>query len=180
MLHIILLIDRSHSMITYTQKVINGINNFLVKLKQIQCYFSLVFFNDDRHYHYWHMPVNEIQFIKDKEYNPYGMTALYDSIDDILNNGDDEKDSNVLFIITDGEDTMSKHTTKDDVYNKMLKYKTWLLNHLVFLSAQISSLLIYRQRTVKIIPPNPSRRQKLWLSPFPVTTALTPKPPGRF
>jgi|SRR3972149_2583499 len=149
MLHIILLIDRSHSMITYTQKVINGINNFLVKLKQIQCYFSLVFFNDDRHYHYWHMPVNEIQFIKDKEYNPYGMTALYDSIDDILNNGDDEKDSNVLFIITDGEDTMSKHTTKDDVYNKMLKYKNIGRWKFLFCDTDISRLDIKEIPTIR-------------------------------
>ena len=67
-----------------------------------------------------------------------------------------------------------------DNEQKGLKYKVWLLNHSAFLSAQILSLLICRQQTVKIIPSIPLKGQKLWLSPFPATTALMPKPPGLF
>lgn len=116
-MNVIIAIDISYSMGGYINKVVDGLNNFLLKLKKLsdrQCfYLTIITFSTDVKYVAKSVNVNMIEKFYPLQFNCYGMTSMYDAIGQIfLDFGLNSKCQSYFFIISDGEDNSSK------IYNK--------------------------------------------------------------
>ena len=119
MFHVIIMIDTSYSMYNRLINIINSLNNFVTKLKeknQNDIYLTVVQFNNNLKYICKLININKIGFFTREQFNIYGSTALYDSMAEILLDfGLDSEINQVLFIISDGEDNLSKKYNSNTV-----------------------------------------------------------------
>jgi uncharacterized protein YegL len=117
-MNVIIAVDISYSMGGYINKVVDGINNFLLKLKKISdrpVYLTIITFNTHVNYIIKSVNVNMIDKFYLFQFNCFGMTSLYDAIGQIfLDFGLHSKCQSYIFIISDGEDNSSK------IYNKQI------------------------------------------------------------
>lgn len=117
-MHIIIAIDTSSSMKDYIKNAVNGLNNFLIKLKNKKdnIFITVITFNNNPKYILRYTHVNDINFFDDILFKCEGLTCLYDTICltllDIENLIDDKTH---FFIISDGNDTYSDKYKKEDV-----------------------------------------------------------------
>ena len=136
MLHYIILLDTSYSMIGKINKILVAINNFISSNKSNNnVYFTISYFNNDIHFL---RKITNVSFIdkpimaEDLIYFG-GFTSLYDSVCEILN--DFSTFHNIqhkLFIITDGEDNSSKHYNKtytENLCDHFIKQGNWTIIH---------------------------------------------------
>jgi len=98
--------------------VMDAYNKFLDKLKSdplVMYDFSLWTFNDDSNLKIKDEPIENVQLMKMKDYNPEGWTALYDTIlESVLSL--DQINPNVkvvVVVISDGGDNRSRSTATD-------------------------------------------------------------------
>ena len=110
MFDLILYIDESGSMISYSKYYINGMNKLISAIKEINSDIrvTIIKFNNQINFLCNDMKVKEIPKLIKEHYKPDGTTRLYDGLGEGLlykRNCD-----NVLAIImTDGEDNSSIH-----------------------------------------------------------------------
>ena len=136
MLHYIILLDTSYSMIGKINKILVAINNFISSNKSNNnVYFTISYFNNDIHFLRKITNVNYINkpIIAEDLIYFGGFTSLYDSVCEILN--DFSTFHNIqheLFIITDGEDNSSKHYNKtytENLCDHFIKQGNWTIIH---------------------------------------------------
>lgn len=125
--HIVLLIDRSGSMITIKKDMEGGLKEFIKaqKLEPGKCTFTAAQF--DHTYEVIHKMRN-LQEVEDISINPRGNTALIDSMCKLIDEvgqelkdlPQDERPEKVLFItITDGEENASREFTNEQLKQKI-------------------------------------------------------------
>jgi uncharacterized protein YegL len=135
MLHIIIMIDTSYSMYHRIVHIINSLNNFVNKLKeknQHDLYLTVVQFNDKLKYICKLTNINKIGIFQRNQFSIYGSTALYDSISELLLDfGIDSEIKQTLFIISDGEDNLSKNnnTSTNELCEKAKNFGRWDIIH---------------------------------------------------
>lgn len=116
--HIIILIDCSYSMENILKEVVKGLNNFLEKIKiqyknyPINIFLTVASFSNNLKYIVEYKNINLINFFDENDFITWGSTALYDSICNIILKFQNNNNTN-LYIITDGDDNMSKTYTKE-------------------------------------------------------------------
>ncbi len=131
-IHVCFVIDQSGSMFSSKEDVIGGFKSIIEeqrKVKDGSCSVSLYTFDDIVKEIYIGKDVNEV---KDFEYVPHGCTAMNDGIGMAITNigkwlnNMDEKDrpsKNLIVIMTDGMENMSKEYTLAQV-REMIKHQT--------------------------------------------------------
>jgi len=126
MYSIIFVMDKSGSMISMGNEPIDGLNNFYDDQKKI-CDFNstLIFFNEKVYFAHKNKPSKELENITSEDYNPSGMTALYDAIGKGIDYQKSIKTDDVIFVIlTDGLENSSQEYTKDTIKTLIQKMET--------------------------------------------------------
>lgn len=117
---IYILIDRSGSMTCRARQVMIGYNEFLRKQKALQlegatCDVSTYFFSDTISIHQEDRPLGETLDLTIEQYQPDGMTALFDATAHIYRRILDEEDIDglrrIVLILTDGMENASQEVT---------------------------------------------------------------------
>jgi uncharacterized protein YegL len=119
--HIIILIDTSYSMNRYILNVVKSLNNFIDKLKYTSndVYISVASFNNNLTCIVDTININLVKEFNEKQFFIWGSTALYDSICETIKSFEYNNDfHHNLFIISDGDDTVSQKYNKDSA-NKL-------------------------------------------------------------
>ena len=118
--HNLIILDESGSMLSIKQNIIKGFNEIVQTVKGIEKQFpeqehfiTLVSFNGlEQKIHHFIDPVNKLEQIDARRYNPDASTPLFDamgfSINKLRKVLEEKKDCNVLVtILTDGEENSS-------------------------------------------------------------------------
>lgn len=142
---IVFLLDRSYSIITNGMKdeIISGYNQFVnQQLKQIDSnvndniYMSLYQFDTSVRRDYKEVPIGADVLLNSDSYQPEGMTALYDAIDESAKEHLDQKldrdyMTKIFIVLTDGEDNSSCSSLSDArVRMKDLEKANWTVRFL--------------------------------------------------
>ena len=134
MQHYIFLIDTSYSMYTYIQKVKQIISDYIQNLKENLhdiTFVTIITFNSELTYIVRNMPVEQVYQIPDFKIN--GNTYLYDAVSTVISEyiNDTETIYNMC-IISDGDDTGSKHYSKestDTLCKQVIDTGKWHIVH---------------------------------------------------
>ena len=116
MADIIFLLDESYSMIHHYNLYIKGVNKFITTQKSINpdANFSMIKFNSQITPICLNNKINTLPEFTNSDYNPNGLTCLYDAIEYVFKIKSTKECKQVIVIIlTDGEDTCSKNTLQD-------------------------------------------------------------------
>lgn len=131
MKHMIILIDSSYSMWNRMENIVKSLNIFINNIKDKDLYITIAHFNHALHYVTKFQNISLIPTYYLKEFAPYGSTALYDVIYDVITEfGFGETIHHNLFIISDGDDTCSAR--KQDETNLLCEYaikNNWDITH---------------------------------------------------
>ena len=121
---VVLLLDESASMYKDTLEVRQSLNQFVKEQRQTfgSCYISLIKFNSRTTIVWKDRNLFEVEELREEDYKPEGMTALYDAIGHAFETFQDKKNV-VLVIFTDGLDNLSKRYTKGDIQKFIDEYK---------------------------------------------------------
>lgn len=145
------LIDESGSMTGVKLETIGGYNSFIESIRKEQegkiAFVSTFLFDSDANRPIMRIlrdsvPIVSVKPITDSEYNPSGMTPLYDAIGKAIESIDAAVKANsvtkVTFLIqTDGQENCSREFTKD-VIKKLIEARIKLGWQIVFLGADLS------------------------------------------
>ena len=106
--HIIMILDKSGSMQSISQKIISAINEFVQeqKHKAPDSVMSLITFSSGLSTVYEKLPISQVPTVTSEMYQPDGMTALYDAIGLSLIKFREDKRA-VVVVVTDGEENSS-------------------------------------------------------------------------
>lgn len=82
-------------------------------------------------------PIKEVETFTDKDYNPNGMTAMYDGVAKLLYSvkntvTDDDQTNYLVLIISDGQENASKEFNSQkiaDLVKELLDTKKWSINY---------------------------------------------------
>lgn len=136
-IHIIFLIDCSYSMNSHLINIINNINNFVKKNKYTpNLFLSVVSFSENINFIIRLKSINQVEELNINHFQMGGLTRLYDSICDILENfkifNENRDCKQNLIIISDGEDNSSWRFNKESM-NKLCddskKYNWTITNY---------------------------------------------------
>ena len=109
---IVFVMDKSGSMLNMGDEPWQSLNSFVKEQKSQNSNFTftLCFFNDVTEFKYENIKSNEIIPLTGADYNPSGMTALYDAIGKTIEFQKEKTPNNkVIFVIlTDGQENCSK------------------------------------------------------------------------
>jgi len=122
--------DQSGSMSILKNEVVDGLNAEINGIKESSIgqdvKLSLTFFsNKVDEPLFWNKDINDFKDLTEKQYNPSGMTALYDAIgitiDKIYEEPDieDENTSILMLIVTDGMENASRKFTSAKIFSKI-------------------------------------------------------------
>jgi hypothetical protein len=143
--HNLIILDESGSMDTIKSLIISGFNELVQSVKGIEAQFpeqehliSMVSFNAlNNNILHFVDPVNKLDNINDKSYNPASMTPLYDamgfSISKLKQYLDGKENYSVLVtVLTDGEENASKEYTGAAIKNLVdeLKQQNWTFTYI--------------------------------------------------
>lgn len=146
---IIFIIDNSHSIQPYINSYTHAING-IIKIQKNEnpnSVLSCVTFNDNIKYLCLNKPIRDIEREVDPEdIRPTGLTAFYDNVSAILRNMCDFYNKNiqdppVVIILTDGDDTSSKHLTEKQTMLQVQTCKAYGWKF-IFLGVSESSIKI--------------------------------------
>ena len=109
------LIDESGSMYSCRDETVKGFKEYIQSLKKQKVKLTLTKFNSfNTKIVYSNTIINKIEGLEN--YNPDGLTPLYDAIGKTIKNIEKEKAKKVLFVImTDGMENDSKEYNKDNI-----------------------------------------------------------------
>ena len=122
---IVFVLDKSGSMKIMGDEPVESMNNFIKvqKNNNLKFKFTLVLFNDEVEFIFKNIDSEEIPEIKTSDYNPCGMTSLYDAIGKAISYQEDQKNDKVIFVIlTDGQENSSNEYT-NSVIKRMISDK---------------------------------------------------------
>ena len=144
--HNLIILDESGSMNSIKKTIINGFNELINSLKNIETefsdqehYISFISFNGNKNNNIIHFtePVSKIETIDDKNYNPESSTPLFDamgfSILKLKNFLSDKNNYSVLVtILTDGEENASKEISLMSIKRiiEELKSENWTFTYI--------------------------------------------------
>ena len=123
---IINIIDRSGSMNSMIDTAINGFNEFLIEQKNVEgkALVSTILFSTDNNILYEDMDIQGCYLLNKDNYNPGGMTALYDAIGITINKEIDKlgnipveerPEKTLCVILTDGYENRSVKFNKEQI-----------------------------------------------------------------
>lgn len=146
MADIILILDESGSMDSQSKTMINNVNEMISEQKKLLAKTELPPERISMHIYRFSSTVKSpisaplMSFPKftDQDYDPCGMTALYDAIGTVLQRFRDSKNKTVLVIATDGEENSSKEYTLEAIQTK-LKAKQECGWSIVYLSETLAT-----------------------------------------
>lgn len=141
---IAVLLDSSGSMEKMGNEPIEGINNFFKEqIKSGEITATLAKFSDSITYLYTNVKGTDIKDIDRKDYEPNGMTALYDSIASLIHTQKEQNSENVIFIIvTDGEENASKEYKRNDIKALITEMETINKWKFIYLGANQDSFAV--------------------------------------
>lgn len=150
-LKIIFVIDESGSMQGSQTDVIGGFNNFIEEQKTKpygKVDVTLYKFNNESSRIFNDLPLEKIRTLDIRDYNPGGLTALYDTIGIAINEAEnynehlkkeEKPDMTMMVIITDGQENASReysvHTVKQ-LIEKHERNEDW---QFIYLGADLSN-----------------------------------------
>ncbi len=132
------ILDESSSMSAVRDATISGFNEYVDTLKKKaegKVLFNLVTFDTEMSQIYEHEPIKNVKLSK-RTYDPNGCTALYDAVVETVEKAakkDDKEHSNLVVIMTDGEENSSRLHNMDclnDVIKKLEKKGNWTFTFL--------------------------------------------------
>ena len=125
-LSILFIMDSSGSMVAMGDEPLQGLNDFYKKQNETGNFMStLCFFSSDVKFIHKNISGKDIPILTNNDYNPNGMTALYDAIGESVNYQLEQNPKNVLVVIlTDGEENASSKYTKKDIKKLLEKMET--------------------------------------------------------
>jgi len=143
-------IDRSGSMEAMKAEAIMGFNAFLAEQKMApgDVRFTLVLFDNEYLKVVDHQPLQSVQPLTDKTFEPRGTTALLDAmgrtIDEIgarlAKTAEQDRPSKVIIAcMTDGEENSSKHYSNDKLAKMIEHQRTQYSWEFIFLGATLDS-----------------------------------------
>ena len=120
---IVCIIDKSGSMHSIKNDAIGGFNTFIEEQKKLEgkANVSLVLFNTEYSPVYYNKPLNEVESLNEKTFQPVGGTALLDAIGRTLNElmtkegSEIAPDKYLVVILTDGEENSSREYTNEAI-----------------------------------------------------------------
>ena len=146
---VLIVLDRSGSMISIAQETINGYNRFIEEQKKIpgECKVTLVQFDDVIETVYDDIDINNIPALTNETFIPRGWTALYDAIGKSIRNLETKVTNQkvIVAVITDGEENASKEfRTADQVkaLTTTMENRGW---NITFIAANIKDVKSYSQ-----------------------------------
>lgn len=152
-LKIIFVIDESGSMQGTESDVIGGFNNFIEEQKSKpygKIDVTLYKFNNESSRVFNNLPLDEIRHLERRDYNPGGLTALYDTIGIAISETEKHKtnlkqrhrpDMILMVIITDGQENASREyssLTIKSLIEKNEKRENW---QFIYLGADLSNFV---------------------------------------
>lgn len=149
---VLLIIDRSGSMMHLRQSVINGVNEYIQNCLTMPGDTNLSLIQFDEHYevNFTDIDVKNVRPLDSNSYLPRGMTALYDAIGKTIQDygaklaskPEEERPSDVIVVIqTDGEENSSHEYTKERI-KEMIEHQTNVYSwNFVFLGANQDAIL---------------------------------------
>lgn len=150
---LVFVLDRSGSMSSLAQDTIGGFNSIIDKQKEAdgEAYVTTVLFDHEYTLLHDHIKLEDIEPMTGAEYQPRGMTALYDAIGTAINSvgerlnntPEEERPEKVIFVITtDGYENSSREFSakkiKEMIEHQQNKY-SWTF---MFLGANIDSATV--------------------------------------
>lgn len=144
------IIDRSGSMSPKIEQVVSGFNAFIKEQKELagECFITFTQFDDVYEVVYENKNVTDVELMTQADFEPRGMTALYDAIGKTINVlGEryremeelDRPDNVVLGIITDGGENASQEFTKNRI-KEMIEHQEEKYNwNIIFLSEDLEA-----------------------------------------
>lgn len=135
---IIFIMDRSGSMIGFSEDTIGGFNSFIEKEKEkdITTYVTTILFDNDYEILYERKEINKVEKLTEKEYWPRGSTALLDAIGKTITSFERKIDGKALVVImTDGYENASVEFSKKQI-KEMIDKHDW---EFIYLGAEIDS-----------------------------------------
>lgn len=135
---IIFIMDRSGSMIGFSEDTIGGFNSFIEKEKEkdITTYVTTILFDNDYEILYERKEINKVEKLTEKEYWPRGTTALLDAIGKTITSFERKIDGKALVVImTDGYENASVEFSKKQI-KEMIDNHDW---EFIYLGAEIDS-----------------------------------------
>jgi len=144
------IIDRSGSMGSKIEQVVSGFNAFINQQKELDGECSITFTQFDNVYEvvYANKNINDVELMTQADFQPRGMTALYDAIGKTINvlgerynqmQESERPDNGVLGIITDGFENASVEYTKIMI-KEMIKHQEEKYNwNIIFLSEDLQA-----------------------------------------
>lgn len=138
------ILDKSGSMLDVQSATISGFNEYIATLKKDKkndYNMTLTLFDAVVQEKYKKEALKKIEQLDQKSYAPDGMTALYDAVCQTLKGIKEDKEKNLVVIMTDGEENSSKEYTEknfQDLVGELKDKKNWTF---VFLGANQDSWL---------------------------------------
>jgi Mg-chelatase subunit ChlD len=119
-MNVIFLLDSSGSMQFYSSDYVKGLNNFINAQKQFNSLglFSLIKFNSRITPLCIKTQISQLPTMNYNDYNPAGMTSLYDAIGYTLDYFSNDNEG-LIIILSDGQDTSSKNYTNESIRQKI-------------------------------------------------------------
>ena len=141
--HLAIALDESGSMLSIRKQVLTGLNEQIQEMKKhsdIESTVTLVTFagDSDVKTKYAAVPINEISEIKEEDYNPDGMTAMYDGVGRLFNQlkqsvEDTDQTLYLVVVVSDGEENSSKEYDSGKIsqmVKERLATKRWSINYI--------------------------------------------------
>lgn len=141
---VIVILDKSGSMVSMGEEPVQSINVFVDEQKlnsDDNATFTLVTFNDTSHVVIDHQPLSSVQPLLQKDYYPYGGTALNDAVCTTIENEleSHEPNNKVLVIITDGYENSSREYSTWELKSMIKKVESEHDWKVVFMGANINA-----------------------------------------
>lgn len=141
--HVGIALDESGSMLGIKKETLDGLNEQIQELKKhsnINSTVTLVTFSgpQDVKTIYRAKPVSEITEISDKDYNPDGMTAMYDGTARLFNElkqsvDDNENTTYLILVVSDGQENASVEYTSAKIASMVKERqdtKRWTISYI--------------------------------------------------
>jgi hypothetical protein len=159
-----LIVDKSGSMSDCIDNTINGFNEQVTKIKQLQQEFTeqvitigLTTFNDISNHHFFQESPEAVRLLNRETYRPEGGTALLDAVGqvcekcerDVLNESDKFDNTVVIVILTDGYENSSRMFRLEEIRRTISRLEAtgkWTFS---FLGATLDAVDIAESMNIK-------------------------------